>query len=798
MRVGMIGLGKLGKPVAVAIAAKGHSVMGYDVVPELMSKNFTAIEAGPNKEPNGFQEMLAKSDIKFGSMQEVVDHSDIIFLAIQTPHGKEYEGVTRVPDTVANFDYSYLVDCIKKLNSCQIDKPKVVAIISTVLPFTIRRHVLPEITNSNIKVVYNPFFIAMGTVVWDFYHPEFVLIGKYDDWACQKLKELYDTIYSYKEGPVKGNPIRFAEMSIESAELTKVSYNTFITMKIDYVNYLMEICEQIPNANVDDVTNALKMATERLISTKYLTAGMGDGGCLDETQKIYTENGLVNINTINVGDKVLGGDGLLHKVTNLFSRDFSGDLIRFDLMGNKNITLTPNHKVYSKYSINGPKEKTKLSEMCQVPSEQLFGLDKSFYYIAFPNIKEQTLPAPELSWNIQDLLSLAGYYLAEGCIKGTRGHIDGVQFTLNSKEVEYMNDIENIIKRMYDDAYITRKVKKSHNTATDICFYKAKLAQYIKAEFGSGAKNKKIPMWVLYGPTEYAKLILQGLFRGDGHCNYKGFTYTTISKELMIAVQFLLNKLNIRSYMRVQNNIGKKYPNPVYQVNIRNYEDAVKLTKIVNFVNKKEIQKKIRPLARIPIDENYTYYKIMKTTKIPFSGKVYNIEVEDVNNYVTQGGLVCNSCHPRDNIAMSWLAKELNMDYDFCRYLMLVREAQVDKLADAIENFTKKVSTKDMPIVILGKSFKANIGLTTGSPAMLLSNLLLERNINHVIYDPLVTPEYKLTVHTPHVFFIATQHEIWKEFKFPSGSVVIDPFRYYKDFVPSDCRYYLIGIGAKT
>ena len=67
-------------------------------------------------------------------------------------------------------------------------------------------------------------------------------------------------------------------MQIESAELTNVAYNTFIGFKIVFANALGEICETLGLGNVDEVTEALALATDRLISGKYLKAGMGDGG----------------------------------------------------------------------------------------------------------------------------------------------------------------------------------------------------------------------------------------------------------------------------------------------------------------------------------------------------------------------------------------------------------------------------------------------------------------------------------------------------------------------------------------
>jgi UDPglucose 6-dehydrogenase len=150
-------------------------------------------------------------------------------------------------------------------------------IISTVLPGTIRREIIPLIEkDKRINLVYNPFFIAMGTTIHDFLNPEFVLLGMDDEKKWGDLGKIYDIIY----GPlIRLYPDNFYQiMSIESAELTKVAYNTFITSKICIVNTLMEICYKIPGANIDEVTGALKNATKRIVSPMYMNGGMGDGG----------------------------------------------------------------------------------------------------------------------------------------------------------------------------------------------------------------------------------------------------------------------------------------------------------------------------------------------------------------------------------------------------------------------------------------------------------------------------------------------------------------------------------------
>ncbi len=266
MKIGFIGLGKLGLPCAVAVAMKGHDVMAYDIVPSLMNKNYRSYrETGPDgREP--FNPYLERSTMRFGELEEVVAHSDILFVAVQTPHGPRYEGVTCLPEERMDFDYRYLVRSINEI-SAVVKRESVVAICSTVLPGTIRHHIKP-VASPMLRLCYNPFFIAMGTTMRDFLHPEFVLLGVDDPGAAAAVEAFYATL---TEAPI-------CRMSIDSAELTKVAYNTYIGMKIVFANTLMEICHKSPGANVDDVTGALKRAHRRLISPHYLDGGMGDGG----------------------------------------------------------------------------------------------------------------------------------------------------------------------------------------------------------------------------------------------------------------------------------------------------------------------------------------------------------------------------------------------------------------------------------------------------------------------------------------------------------------------------------------
>ena len=140
--------------------------------------------------------------------------------------------------------------------------------------------------------------------------------------------------------------------------------------------------------------------------------------------------------------------------------------------------------------------------------------------------------------------------------------------------------------------------------------------------------------------------------------------------------------------------------------------------------------------------------------------------------YMSAGMGDGGGCHPRDNIAMSWLAKKLGLKYDFFDSLMYGREQQTVWLADLVEEHKG-----NLPVIILGKAFKPETNLTTGSPAILLYNLLKERGCDDVImYDPHVdseAPQFKKAL-----YFIATKHPEFLGFTFPPESTVLDPWRY--------------------
>lgn len=249
MKIGFIGLGKLGLPCAEEIAKKGHDVSGYDV---------------RTIEPTQLVKICS-------SYKEAVEDREIVFIAVPTPHDPLYDG--RAPTAhlePKDFSYDIVKHCIVETNK-YMNKNQLLVLISTVLPGTTRKEFVNLITNT--RFIYNPYLIAMGSVGWDMINPEMVMIGTEDGSETGDARQL---INFYKT-VMENNP-RYEVGTWDECECIKVFYNTFISAKIGLVNMIQDVAVKQGNIDVDVVTQALAKSTMRIMGPQYMKAGMGDGG----------------------------------------------------------------------------------------------------------------------------------------------------------------------------------------------------------------------------------------------------------------------------------------------------------------------------------------------------------------------------------------------------------------------------------------------------------------------------------------------------------------------------------------
>ena len=247
MRVGFIGVGKLGKDAAEVMAEK-HDVIGYDIS-EVQPENFAMVP----------------------TIKDACEDRELIFIAVPTPHHPDYDG--RYPTSHLenkDFNYDIVKEVLTEVNK-HVTKDQLIVLISTVLPGTIRREFIDLIPNG--RFIYNPYLIAMGTVKWDMVNPEMIIIGTEDGSETGDAKLLLDF---YKTFISEGT--RYELGTWDEAEGIKIFYNTFISTKVALVNMIQDVAEKSGNMNVDVVTGALERSTYRILGPAYMTAGMGDGG----------------------------------------------------------------------------------------------------------------------------------------------------------------------------------------------------------------------------------------------------------------------------------------------------------------------------------------------------------------------------------------------------------------------------------------------------------------------------------------------------------------------------------------
>ena len=250
-KICMIGLGKLGLPVA-----------------EVMSQKY---------ETHGFDPAGIKSDkgvIMHETLEECVLNCDIIFIAVPTPHDALYGGegpTSHLPRK--DFDYSILQDTLSKLAHCT-DGNQLIVNISTVLPGTIR-NIVVDLQLAH-RFVYNPSLIAMGTVADDFEHPDIFVAG-FDRWTHnENAQSIGNQLLNFYKRLWKTMP-HATFGTFEEAECIKIFHNTYISAKLGIANMIADVTHVMGNANPTVIAESLRHA-DRIVSTRYMEPGMGDGG----------------------------------------------------------------------------------------------------------------------------------------------------------------------------------------------------------------------------------------------------------------------------------------------------------------------------------------------------------------------------------------------------------------------------------------------------------------------------------------------------------------------------------------
>lgn len=264
--VSVFGLGKLGSCIAATIAQQGIPVVGIDVDPEKVRKLNEGLP--PVDEPllaetiaNGRSRLRAALDVR-----EAV-RTDASFFIPPSPS---------LPD--GSFSNEFLLRAMQPIARALREANKkghLFVCSSTTTPGACDTVLIPMleketgwICGKDFGFCYNPEFIALGNVIKGLLEPDMVLIGESDPQSGAALEALYQ---HYNQ-----NKPRISRMSIISAELTKISVNSYVTMKISFTNQLRMIAEKFPKADIHTILEAI--GSDSRIGNKYLRAGLSFGG----------------------------------------------------------------------------------------------------------------------------------------------------------------------------------------------------------------------------------------------------------------------------------------------------------------------------------------------------------------------------------------------------------------------------------------------------------------------------------------------------------------------------------------
>ena len=273
MNIGIVGLGFVGLSLTSVLAAKGYSTIGIDID----IKKCKEIAAG---NPPFFEPKLEKTlreglkkKLRISNNFSLIKKCDFIFVAVGTP--QKLDG---------SIDLSMIKKSVTKIGKIMYknNKNQIIFIKSTVTPGTMRNIVLPILEKNSKKkagkdfgLISNPEFLQETSAIKDTKFPHAVVLGGYDTKYMKKAKNFFSKLHPNASIIITNH---------QTAEMVKYANNSFLATKISFINQLSNICQNIPEANIDDIAKTIGL--DPRIGKLFLNAGPGYGGsCLPKDMK---------------------------------------------------------------------------------------------------------------------------------------------------------------------------------------------------------------------------------------------------------------------------------------------------------------------------------------------------------------------------------------------------------------------------------------------------------------------------------------------------------------------------------
>jgi UDPglucose 6-dehydrogenase len=266
MKIGLIGAGRLGICLALLMENAGYDVLVSDIredyVENLNKKIITTAEPHVTEHLKKATNIEATTDNK-----RVIDECDIIFTLVATPSSSD-----------GSYDVSSVWNVVKDFQETKDVEGKTLIVGCTTNPGDCERF-QEQLKSYGVSVIYNPEFIAQGSIIKDLTNADMVLIGGDNEEVMDILSDMYKKIQVIKP--------KISRMSLTAAELVKLAVNCYLTTKISYANMLGEVMTIAGlEDEIENVLNAI--GNDSRVGTKYLRYGYGFGGpCLPRDNRSF-------------------------------------------------------------------------------------------------------------------------------------------------------------------------------------------------------------------------------------------------------------------------------------------------------------------------------------------------------------------------------------------------------------------------------------------------------------------------------------------------------------------------------
>jgi UDPglucose 6-dehydrogenase len=266
MKISFIGLGKLGLPLATCLAEAGNDIVAVD-------KNEYVLDKLKNGELPFYEPGLFESFTK--CKKNFIDFTDSYEKAIKITDASIILVNTQLGDNgyAADFVESAVLDIAINLKRLE-KKYHTIILSSTVLPGTIKPLIqsIEKISGKKFQIdfgfAYVPDFVKLGNVIHDFKNPDFFLVGHNNPKDYDIVHDIWKNMHQ--------NSCSHQSLTLEETEIAKVALNAYIVNKITFANFLGQLCKDIDNVSIHNVTNVVGL--DQRIGQKFFNSGAPYGG----------------------------------------------------------------------------------------------------------------------------------------------------------------------------------------------------------------------------------------------------------------------------------------------------------------------------------------------------------------------------------------------------------------------------------------------------------------------------------------------------------------------------------------